>query len=53
MARTFFRTERPARRPAARLRQILRRDDAVLDVLGGVWLVTLLLGLLNLPALLA
>ena len=30
-----------------------RHADAVLDVLGGVWLVTLLLGLMNLPAFLA
>jgi len=31
----------------------LRHDDAVLDVIAGVWLVTLLMGLLNLPTLLS
>ena len=40
-------------RHTARIARVIRREEAVLDVLGGVWLVTLLLGLLNLPALLA
>ncbi|WGH78525.1 hypothetical protein [Jannaschia ovalis] len=40
-----------ARKIIRTVRRIER--DPVTDVLGGVWLVTLLLGLLNLPALLA
>jgi hypothetical protein len=41
MARKFFRT-------VARIER-----EPVTDVLGGIWLVTLLLGLMNLPALIA